>query len=297
MTPSEVVELVVLAAIWGASFLFMRIAAPEFGPIPLIAVRVTVAAAFLLLVLAPTGRIRQLRNHVWPLIVVGAISAAVPFSLFAYAVLWVTAGLASVLNATVPLFGALVAYVWLGEKLGSLRVVGLVVGFCGVILLVSDRVSLAGGGSTSAVGAALTASFLYGIAASFTKKYLDGVDPLVTATGSQLSSTALLLLPAIALWPSATPSTQAWTSVTLLGILCTAVAVTFYFRLIARVGPVKTVTVTYLIPVFGVLWGYVFLGETVSGRMVAACAVILLGTSLATGAVGRGVVSPKVGSR
>ena len=286
MTPAAVIELVWLAAIWGASFLFMRIAAPEFGPVPLIAVRVGVAAAFLLLVLAPTGRTRLLVAHARPLIVLGALSAAIPFSLFAYTVLWITAGLASVLNATVPLFGSLVAYVWLGEKLGALRVSGLVIGFGGVVLLVSDRASLGGGGSTLAIGAALTASFLYGIAASFTKKYLGDVEPLVNATGSQLASAGLLLFPAIMLWPSASPSPRAWTSVALLGILCTAVAVTFYFRLIARVGPAKTVTVTYLIPVFGVLWGYLFLGETVSGRMLAGCAVILLGTSLATGAIG-----------
>ena len=285
MTPFDVIELVVLAAIWGASFLFMRIAAPEFGPVPLIAVRVGVAAAFLCLVLAPTGRARQLRAHAGALVAVGALSAAVPFSLFAYAVLWITAGLASVLNATVPLFGAVVAYVWLGERLGRLRVAGLVIGFGGVVLLVWDRVSFAGGGSTWAVGAALIASFLYGIAASFTKKYLGDVDPLISATGSQLASAGLLFLPAIALWPSAHPSPQAWTSVALLGIFCTALAVTFYFRLIARVGPARTVTVTYLIPVFGVFWGYVFLNETVSGRMLAGCAVILLGTSLATGAI------------
>ena len=286
MTPFDLIELVSLAAIWGASFLFMRIAAPEFGPIPLIAVRVGVAAAFLLVVLAPSGRVRQLRTHAGALVAIGALSAAVPFSLFAYAVLWVTAGLASVLNATVPLFGALVAYVWVGERLDKLRVTGLVIGFGGVVLLVWDRVSLAGGGSTWAVGAALAASLLYGIAASFTKKYLGAIDPLVSATGSQVASTMLLFLPAVALWPSATPSPQAWMSVTLLGILCTAVAVTFYFRLIARIGPAKTVTVTYLIPVFGVLWGYVFLDEAVSGRMLGGCAVILLGTSLATGAVG-----------
>jgi len=278
-------ELVSLAAIWGASFLFMRISSPEFGPIPLIAVRVGVAAAFLLLVLAPTGRLHQLRTHAGLLIALGALSAAVPFSLFAFAVLWVTAGVASVLNATVPLFGALVAYAWLGEKLDGLRVLGLLIGFGGVVLLVSDRATLAGSGGIWAVGAALTASFLYGIAASFTKKYLGTVDPLVNATGSQVASTGLLLLPAMALWPNASPSPQAWTSVGLLGILCTAVAVTLYFRLIARVGPAKTVTVTYLIPVFGVLWGHVFLDETVSSRMLAGCGVILLGTSLATGAI------------
>ena len=215
----------------------------------------------------------------------GALSAAVPFSLFAYAVLSITAGFASVLNATVPLFGALVAYMWLGDKLGRVRSLGLVIGFAGVLVLVSDKVSFARGGSGWAVLAALAASFLYGISASFTKKYLSDVDPLINATGSQIAATAVLLIPAIVYWPETNPSPLGWASAIVLGIVCTGIALALFFRLIARIGPAKAITVTYLIPVFGVLWGFLFLDEPVSRRMLAGCGVILLGTSLASGVI------------
>jgi len=257
----------VLGAIWGGSFLFMRVAAPEFGPVPLIAARVTVAACFLVAVLAARGRLRQLADHGGPLLVIGALNAAFPFSLFAYAVLWITAGLASVLNATVPLFGALVAYVWLGEKLGSRRVLGLVIGFVGVIVLVSDRLRSARG-SGLAVLAGLSAAALYGIGANYTKRKLADVDPLVTATGSQVAATLILLLPAVLFWPPANPSAQSWSSALVLGVLCTGIAFILFYRLIARLGPAKAVTVTYLIPAFGVLWGFLFLKEPISARML-----------------------------
>lgn len=264
----------------------MRIAVPEFGPVPLIATRVGVAAAFLLVILAVRGRTSHLYAHAGPLIVLGALSAAVPFTLFAYAVLSVTAGFASVLNATVPLFGALVAYFWLGDTLGRVRVLGLVIGFAGVLVLVSDKLSFAQGGSGWAILATLAASLLYGVAASFIKKYLANVDPLVNAAGSEIAATAMLFVPAIAYWPEANPSPLGWTSAVTLGIVCTGVALALFFRLIARIGPAKAITVTYLIPAFGVLWGFLFLDEPVSGRMLAGCAVILLGTSLASGLVG-----------
>lgn len=288
MTLRDALELLLLAAIWGASFLFMRIAAPEFGPVPLIATRVGVAAVFLFVILAVNGRARQLYPHARPLIVLGALSAAVPFTLFAFAVLSLTAGFASVLNATVPLFGALVAYFWLGDTLGRRRIAGLVIGFAGVLVLVSDRISFDQGGSGWAILATLTASLLYGIAASFIKKYLARVDPLVNAAGSEIAATAMLAIPAIALWPAANPSPLSWASAISLGIFCTGIALVMFFRLIARIGPAKAITVTYLIPAFGVLWGFLFLDEPINGRMVAGCAVILIGTSLASGMISGG---------
>lgn len=288
MTLRDALELLLLAAIWGASFLFMRIAAPEFGPVPLIATRVGVAAVFLLVILAANGRARQLYAHARPLIVLGALSAAVPFTLFAFAVLSLTAGFASVLNATVPLFGALVAYFWLGDTLGRIRILGLFIGFAGVLVLVSDKIWFGLGGSGWAILATLTASLLYGIAASFITKYLAKVDPLVNAAGSEIAATAMLAIPAIALWPAANPSPLSWASAISLGIFCTGVALVMFFRLIARIGPAKAITVTYLIPAFGVLWGFLFLDEPISGRMVAGCAVILIGTSLASGMIGGG---------
>ncbi|HKY19810.1 MAG TPA: DMT family transporter [Vicinamibacterales bacterium] len=286
MTLRDTIELLLLGAIWGASFLFMRIAAPEFGPIPLIAARVGIAAVFLLAIVATRGSSRQLYVHARPLIVLGALSAAAPFTLFAYALLSLTAGFTSVLNATVPLFGALVAYFWLGDKLSQWRILGLVIGFAGVLLLVADKASVARDGSGWAILAGLSAAFLYGISANFIKKHMTGIDPLINATGSEIAATAMLLIPAIVSWPAQSPSMLAWVSAISLGIFCTGVAVAMFFRLVARIGPAKTVTVTYLIPVFAVLWGFLFLDEAISARMVAGCAVILLGTSLASGLIG-----------
>ena len=263
----------------------MRVAAPEFGPIPLISMRVGIAAAFLLVVLAVRGGWRQLYENGPSLIVLGALTSAVPFSLFAYAVLSLTAGFASVLNATVPLFGALVAYAWLGDKLGLLRVLGLAVGFAGVLVLVRDKFSFGTGGSGWAVLACLSASFLYGVAASFTKKYLSKVDPLINATGSQVAATAFIMIPAMLYWPDRNPSLTSWLSAIALGVACTGIALVLFFRLIERIGPAKAITVTYLIPVFGVLWGLLFLHEPVTVNMLVGCAIILLGTGLANGLI------------
>jgi drug/metabolite transporter (DMT)-like permease len=282
----DVVDLLVLAAIWGASFLLMRIAVPEFGPVPLIAARVGIAAVFLVIVLAARGGMRELYRHAPLLIVLGAVSAAVPFSLFAFSVLSVTGGFASVLNATVPLFGALVGYAWLGDKFGPTRAAGLAIGFTGVLVVVWDKISFRPGGSGWAVLAGLSASLLYGISANFTKKYLSRIDPLINATGSQVAATALLLIPAILSWPDAMPSPLSMISALALGVVCTGVAVVLFFRLIARVGPAKAITVTYLIPAFGVLWGYLFLHEPVTVNMITGCGVILLGTGLANGVIG-----------
>ena len=285
MGTRDVFDLLMLGAIWGASFLFMRVAAPEFGPIPLIAARVAIAAVFLLSVLARRGGMNRLYRSAAPLIVLGTMNAAVPFSLFAYAVLSVTAGFAAVLNSTAPLFGALVAFIWLRERLAPIRVVGLVIGFAGVLVLVWRRLAFAGDGGGLAVLAGLGAAVLYGISANYMKRRLGDVDPLVTATGSMIVATVLLLPAAVAWWPVSNPGTVSWVSVILLGVVCTGVALIPYYRLISRVGPSKTLTVTYLIPVFGVMWGRFLLDEPITSNVVIGCSVILLGTALATGAL------------
>ena len=284
----DLIDLVLLAAIWGSSFLFMRVASPEFGPIPLVEIRVAIAAVFLLAVLAWRSGLRGMRGKTVPLTVLGAIQSALPFSLFAYATLYVTAGFAAVLNASAPLFGALVAYLWFRERLTFARVLGLGIGFLGVLVLVRGNISFKGGGSGWAVVAALTASLAYGVAANYTKRYLSGSDPVATATGSQIAAAVLLLPLAYLYWPAATPSLSSWLSAIVLGIACTGIAYILYFRLIAHVGPTRAIAVTYLIPLFGMVWGLVFLGEAITQNMIVGCAVILLGTALATGTLAFG---------
>jgi drug/metabolite transporter (DMT)-like permease len=288
MKTRDLVEMVLLAAIWGGSFLFMRVAAPEFGPIPLIEIRVAIAAVFLLVVLVWRGGLSGLRGKAVPLTVLGAVNSALPFSLFAYATLYVTAGFAAVLNASSPLFTALVAYLWFREKLTRSRLLGLGIGFLGVVVLVWGRISFKSDGSGWAVVAALTASLAYGISANYTKRHLTGADPFATATGSQIAATGVLFPLASHYWPDVTPSTASWLSAIVLGIVCTGVAYILYFRLIAHVGPTRAIAVTYLIPLFGMIWGLVFLHEAITSNMIAGCAVILLGTALATGALALG---------
>jgi drug/metabolite transporter (DMT)-like permease len=283
MRRRDITDLVLLAALWGASFLFTRIAAPAFGPIALAELRVAIAAVMLVALLAWRADLSELRTHAGRFLVLGAVNTAIPFSLFAYAALTITAGLASILNATVPLFGALVASAWLRERLAPLQWLGMAIGMAGVVGLSASKAEFAVGGGALAIGAGLLASLSYGVAASVVKRYFTGVRPLAVAAGSQAAA-ALLLLPfAIALWPAAPIGAVDWTAGIALGVLCTGLAYLLYFRLLARVGPARAMTVTFLIPAFAMLWGWLFLGEEITGAMLAGCAVILAGTALATG--------------
>ena len=287
MKPRDLIELFLLAAIWGGSFLLMRIAVPAFGPLALIELRVGLAALVLIPILALQGGIGQLFSRWRVLLFVGLTASALPFVLYAWATLSVTAGFASVVNATTPMFTALVAWVWLKDKLSTAALVGMLVGVLGVVILVWGKVSFKEGGSGWAVLACLGATLSYGVAGSLTKRYLNGVAPMVTAAGSQLYAALILLPLAVAWWPQERPAASDWSAAVLLAVLCSGLAYVLFFSLMSRLGPTRTVTVTFLIPVFGMLWGASFLDERISLRMLAGCAVILLGTGLATGVLSR----------
>lgn len=265
----------------------MRIAAPSFGPFALIELRVGLAAAVLVPLLALQGGASELFSRWRPLLVIGLTASALPFVLYAWASLSVTAGFASIVNATTPMFTALVAWMWLKEKLSTMALIGMVVGVFGVVILVWGKVSFKEGGSGWAVLACLGATLSYGVAGSLTKRYMTGVSPMVTAAGSQLYAAVLLLAPAIAWWPAQTPALSVWGAAAVLAVVCSGLAYVLFFRLMSRLGPTRTVTVTFLIPVFGMIWGAALLDETVSLSMLVGCAVILLGTGLATGLLER----------
>jgi drug/metabolite transporter (DMT)-like permease len=288
VTPRNwIADFVLLAAIWGSSFLFMRLGTVEFGPVATAAVRVTVAAAFLLPLLWLRGLAPQLRRHWKPVFLIGILNSAVPFACFSYALLSITTGLSAILNATVPLFGALVAWAWLKDRPAGSRVLGLAIGFAGVALLAWDKASFKPDASGVAPGwavlACLLACLCYGLAANATKRYLSGLPALVTATGSQLGATLGLALPALWFWPARMPGLQAWLAVIALGIVCTGVAYVLYFRLIEHAGPARALAVTFLVPVFAVFYGVLFLGEGVTGWMLLCGGVIVCGTALSTG--------------
>lgn len=280
-------ELALLAALWGGSFLFMRLAAPAFGASALAAVRVAVASAVLLplLLLTQPGWREGCRGRWGALVVVGLLNSALPFVCYSFAAQSISAGLASIFNATTPLWGALVAWIWFRERLDAQRLMGLALGFAGVLGLAWDKASFKAGAQDTglAVLACLAATLMYGVAANATRRWLTGVPALALATGSQVVATLALALPAALAWPAQPVGLPAWSAALALGVLSTGVAYVLYFRLIARVGPARATTVTYLIPLFAVLWGGLVLGEAVTLSMLGAGVVILLGTSLATG--------------
>jgi drug/metabolite transporter (DMT)-like permease len=286
MRLKDTIDLIILAVVWGASFLFMRVAGPEFGPFALVEVRVAIAGLFLLPFLLLRSGLAELAANWKALVLLGTLSSALPFVLLVYSTLHITGGFASILNATSPLWAALIAWVWLADRMTVSQVAGLVLGFIGVYILVWDEMSFALiDGVTLAILAALLSSVCYGAAANYTKRYVWRVNPLVLAVGSQLGAAIVLLPGAVLTWPEAPISGTAWMSVIAMGIVSTGLAYILYFRLIASAGPAKAITVTYLVPVFAMLWGALFINETVSLTMAVGCAVILVGTALATGII------------
>ncbi|MDZ4127470.1 MAG: DMT family transporter [Hydrogenophaga sp.] len=204
MNPVLALEFVLLAALWGSSFLFTRLGAAEFGIVPTAGLRVLLAALFLLPVFLVKGVWADFRARAKAILFVGLLNSGIPFMLFAFAVMHITTGLTSILNATVPLTGALVAWLWLKDRPGGSRMLGLAIGFAGVTLLVVGKsgfsaTGVAGAGSTGitllAMGACLVATLCYGLAASFTKRHLTGAHPLATATGSQIGASLGLAVP------------------------------------------------------------------------------------------------------
>jgi drug/metabolite transporter (DMT)-like permease len=218
---------------------------------------------------------------------VGVLNSAVPFACFSYALLSITTGLASILNATVPMFGALVAWAWLKDRPDGSRIAGLAIGFAGVFLLAWQKSSFVptatGLGSGWAVLACLFACLCYGIAASYTQRFLSGVPPLVIAAGSQLGATLALALPALWFWPAQMPSAPAWLAVAVVGVFSTGIAYVLFFRMIERTGPARAMSVTFVVPVFAMLYGAIFIGERITPWMLGCGAVIVCGTALASG--------------
>jgi drug/metabolite transporter (DMT)-like permease len=281
MKISELLELLLLAAVWGASFLFTRIAAPVLGPVLLIELRVLLASLTLLLLATRFNLVSEIRKNLIPLLVIGCINTAIPYLLFAFAALYLPAGFSSLLNAMTPLFGTLITGLWLREKLTLSQFMGLIVGFAGVTILVGWTELPVTNSFIWAVVAGLSAAFLYAVGASYAQKKLSGVNPIVVATGSLLSAT-ICLLP-ITPWflPDVFPSmTVIWLTIA-LGLFSTAFAYVMYFRLLANIGVNKSLTVAYLVPLFAMFWGTLILGEPITQSMIFGCGLILSGTAIA----------------
>ena len=281
-------DLFILAAIWGSSFLFMHLSVGDFGPFALVEIRVGGGALFLLIFAALRGRLGAIWQNAGHISVVGIFAAGLPFLCFNIAAQTVPASFMAVINAMTPLFGALIARLWLKEILTPPRIAGLMLGFTGIVFLVWRDLGGGSGSMGPGVLACLTASLSYGYAACYTTRYLKGVDPLAMAAGSVTAAAIVLLPMAIYFWPATPISATAWASALSLAVLCTGFAYIIYYGLIDRVGATRSITVTFLVPLFGIFWGAVILHEPVGMRMLAATAIVLLGTLLATGFIGAG---------
>ena len=286
MKTANLFRLLALGAIWGASFLFMRVSAPVLGPGVLVELRLLFAALFLTGVGVILKKRLGLREHWKHFLILGFFNSALPFLLFAFAARTLSASLLSVLNATAPLWGALLGVVWTRQPVNARTAAGLLMGTAGVALLVGfDSVSAAPGAGV-AIAAGLCAALSYAIAGLYTKS-AKNVDSFANAQGSMWSST-LWVLPALAFFPApGEPTVGVWGAVIALGLLCSGIAYILFFRLIEELGATSALTVTFLIPVFGILWGVVFLDEVIGWHTFAGSAIVLAGTALVTGFVPR----------
>jgi len=282
MSRKDLAILLSIAAVFGASFLFIRVASPVLGPLPVAAGRVALGALVPLVLIAVTRQrlLAELRGRYRDLLVVGFLLAALPFTLFAVAELRLPASLAAVLNATTPIWGIVVARVWLGQPATGRRVLGGVVGLAGVAAAVGLGSLPLDTGTLVATGACLVASLSYAVGSVWTSRRLGGTPPYVLAAGQQIGATVLLAGPVTVAGTAHPPTGEALAAVAALGLVCTGLAFVFWFRLLARVGPVAAVTVTLLAPVFGVIWGAALLGEPVTPALVAGMAAVLVGVYL-----------------
>ena len=276
MSTRQLLALLALGAIWGASFLFIRIAAPVLGPLPVSAGRVLIAALVLYVGLRAAGQRPAFQAHARELLVLGAINAAIPFALISAAEVHLTASLAAMLNATIPLWGTIVGVYWLGERVTTRRSAGLVLGLAGVATIVGWSPIAYSRATMLAVIAMLVACVSYSVGAAYAKRRLGGVPPTTLALGQQVAAAVWLTVPAVTQLPAARVTPGATVALLALGLVCTAGAYLLFFRLIASIGPTRTTSVAYLFPMFGALWGALLLGERVTGGMLAGFAIVLV---------------------
>lgn len=283
MNAQSAARLVLLSAIWGASFLFMRIGAPVLGPALLITVRVGLAALFLAIVAAYLKKPLAARRHWRHFLMLGLFNSAAPFLLFAFAAKTASASLLSILNATAPLWAAAIGAVRSRDGLAPRILFGLILGMSGVVLLAGVEALMLPTGGETAILAGLTAACCYGIASNYAKT-AEAIEPFANAHGSMWAATLLLApLALISSHPAELPQGHVIASVAALGILCSGVAYLMYFKLIVDVGAAQALTVAYLIPLFGILWGALLLDETIGWHTLAGCTAVLTGTALVTG--------------
>jgi drug/metabolite transporter (DMT)-like permease len=282
MRAADYGRLVALAALWGAAFIFMRVAAPVLGPAWTPELRVLLGGLVLLAWYRATGVDAGLAAHWRFYLIGGGIAIAAPFALYSFAAMHAPASLLAIINATSPIFGLAWNAAFRDERVTPRKATGLLLGVAGVALIARPSGIALEPLFGWAVAAALGACCLYGVVGVLIKRFARGATPRGMAVGNQLAA-ALVLVPLLPLLPPlAAPSPLVLANVLALALLSSGIAFVLYFRLIADVGATRALTVTYLIPLFGILWGWLFLGEALPAAALAGGALILAGTVLVT---------------
>lgn len=299
VAPTDLLILLFLGAVWGGAFLFFRIAGPEVGPAWAAEIRVAIAALTLSVVALPGTR-RALAGRWRPVVVVGAFMSAIPFSLIAFATTTLPTGVGALLNATAPLFTVIVTAAWVGERVGGRTAVGLVLGLLAVPVAVGFGPLEVGPDTLVAAAASLGAALSYGIGGVYARLRLRDVPPVALSTGQLLSASVLLLPVALLSGPPGTPSAGGVVSLVALGTISTALAWPLYFGVTGRTSPTAASTVTFIVPVFGIAWGAIALGEPVGVGLVGGFVLVLTSLVLVLGlrvplpAVARRTLAPRL---
>lgn len=279
----DVALLITLAAIWGSSFIFVRASVEAFGPVALITLRIVIAAACMIVFLFKKKHFREFIQHWKILFLIGLFSSAISFSLLAYASLSLTGGTVSILNAMTPVFTALIAHSALHILMNRTQFLGMLISILGLLFLVWDKLSWSTDSWLPAL-AGVGASFLYGISNNLSKKYLSEISVFTSCSGSLLFSAIFMSILLQFFMPDFKQiSSRDWLYAIILGVICTAIAYAIHFKLVKNIEPTKAASVTFLIPTFSFVWGYLLLGEQVTLRMLGATVIILFGMTLVTG--------------
>lgn len=280
--PRYLLMLICLGAIWGGSFVFIRMAIGDFGAVPLTASRSAIAALTLTPLMLWSGKGHLFLKYWAHLLVLSLISTALPFIFLSLSTQYTSAGFASILNALTPIFSAIIAWLWLKEYLSMPAMIGIAASFAGVLVMVLDKDTIAASFTLLPILAGLGATFMYGLTGNYSRKLLPGLSPLVVSAGCQIFSALCLAPLAYLQWPETPIPTRGWILASVLGIVCTGTAFIIYFHLLEKIGVAKTVIVTYLAPVFAMVWGFLFLNETVTLKMLIGAACIMTGIGLTT---------------
>ncbi len=289
MGSADIARLTALAAMWGASFIFLRVVAPALGPVVTAAARVLIAGGALLAWAQLTRFDAQLKRHWRAYVVIGVVNSSIPFVLYAFAALYIPASYSVILNSVAPLFAALLAPLFIADSFSARKMMGLAGGAAGVALVSGAGPIDLGAASVAAVAACLGAALCYAVGGIYIKRHAPTAPPLGIAAWSQIFA-GIALLPLVPLSPIRGDfGVVVVGNMLALALLCSAIAYLLYFRLIADIGPTRALTVTFLMPLFGMLWGALFLGESITAPMLAGCALIVGGVALVAFAPKRAV--------